>query len=134
MAEYRAEVDDHRIQKVSTMEAFRSLVREAPVLVMFTAKFCVPCTRFKSNFAELSLHGDFQGLAFAEADIQVLEEAADENMVDSLPTFCLFVGGVCVARCSGVAHKRPARRVSKMLRSYLNLDEGADLSKVADDS
>lgn len=95
-----------------------ALAASPRVCVAFTASWCAPCVRFHPKYLDLS--ADFPDVAFVTVDVDVLDDATLDLLgVETVPTFLLMRRGKEVTRLSGVAHKRPAKKLAAAIRDHL---------------
>lgn len=85
---------------------------ERPVVVLFTAPWCHPCTKVEPILAALA---EEHGLRFVELDVDANLRTPSRYGVLSLPTAMLFVAGEPVATVAG------AQRRARFDRAFLPL-------------
>ncbi|MCK5160718.1 MAG: thioredoxin [Candidatus Aureabacteria bacterium] len=79
------------------------LKNSKPVVVDFSADWCMPCKMIAPLFEELS--GEMQEVVFVKADVDDCRAAAAMYNVMSVPTLILFKAGEIKNQTSGAMQK-----------------------------
>jgi thioredoxin 1 len=81
------------------------------VLVDYHAEWCGPCKRIAPTIERLST--EWSDVQFFKVDVDELRETADEQNVQSMPTFILYKDGVEVSRVSGANEQHIVKLLSR---------------------
>ena len=76
------------VKEISTFEELEGYLNENITIVYFHAKWCKPCTGFKSRYEELSK--EYINYKFFKADIDEAIEMSEYYNISILPTFILL--------------------------------------------
>ena len=90
----------HVTDKDFEEKALKSL---KPVVVDFSAEWCMPCKMMAPVFEELS--EEMQEIVFVKADVDGCQAAAAMYNVMSVPTLVLFKAGEIKSQISGAMQK-----------------------------
>ena len=88
---------------ITEEEKFVELVDKSKgyVFVDFFAEWCGPCKSFAPTFEQLSK--EWTDVPFYKVDVDLLEDVAEENNIQSMPTFILYLDGREVDRLCGAS-------------------------------
>ncbi|KAL6544427.1 Thioredoxin-like protein cxxs1 [Orobanche minor] len=109
-----------RVGKIESEVTWGNFISQAknqgcPVVVHFTASWCMPSVAMNSHFEELALrHQDF---VFLVVDVDDIKEVASKMEIKAMPTFLLMKDGVVVDRLIGANPDEIQKRVG-WLKNY----------------
>jgi thioredoxin 1 len=85
--------------QVTTSAELAALVaKHKYVVVKYGAPWCEPCRRVAPGFAEIMAESDFDGVHFAEVDIDASNDLAKEQGANTIPNFHFWENGAYVSR------------------------------------
>ncbi|XP_010247014.1 PREDICTED: thioredoxin-like protein CXXS1 [Nelumbo nucifera] len=113
-----------RVVKVESSESWDLLVTEAtnkgcPVVVHFTAAWCIPSVAMKSFLEELAM--GYQDVLFLVVDVDEVKEVATKLDIKAMPTFVLMKEGTPVDKLVGANPEEIRKRIGgfvESIRSY----------------
>jgi len=85
-----------RVAVVKTAAQWDQVVRKSGkrfLLVHFGAAWCVPCKKMRPVISDISKKSEFNQIAFAEVDVDRLQDLATKAGVKTLPTFQMWANG-----------------------------------------
>ncbi|EZG89691.1 thioredoxin domain protein [Gregarina niphandrodes] len=82
------------------------------VVVDFAAEWCGPCKLLKPVFDQLA--EKHTNVVFASVDVDQLEEVADTESIQAMPTIKLFANGTCVETVVGANKDNMVAAVAKL--------------------
>lgn len=85
--------------------------------VYFHATWCQPCRKFEPTYDRF--HEYFPEVTFRKVDVDQEGEVAERYDVQQLPTFVILQNDVVVEQWSGLAHKRPAQKLTRKLKGVV---------------
>eukprot|EP00262_Sarcandra_glabra_P016538 TRINITY_DN542_c0_g5_i1.p1 TRINITY_DN542_c0_g5~~TRINITY_DN542_c0_g5_i1.p1 ORF type:complete len:125 (-),score=23.22 TRINITY_DN542_c0_g5_i1:216-590(-) len=86
-----------------------------PVMVHFTASWCVPSVAMNHIFEQLA--SNYQDILFLLVDVDEVKEVASKMEVKAMPTFVLLSEGAQVERLVGANPDEIRRRVDSFVLS-----------------
>ncbi|XP_059662539.1 thioredoxin-like protein CXXS1 [Cornus florida] len=109
-----------RVVKVDSEEIwdfFITLARnqDYPVVVHFTASWCMPSVAMNPVFEELAL--SYQDIVFMLVDVDEVKEIASKMDIKAMPTFLLMREGAQVDRLVGANPDEMRRRIDGFIHS-----------------
>ncbi|XP_068639320.1 thioredoxin-like protein CXXS1 [Aristolochia californica] len=107
-----------RVVKVDSDESWEFFIGQAnnqgcPVVVHFTASWCVPSVAMNPYFEELALN--YQNILFLLVDVDDLKAVASKMEVTAMPTFLLLRAGAQADRLVGANPDVIRRRIDAFL-------------------
>lgn len=91
--------------------------RTETTCVYFHATWCQPCKKFEPTFDRFQEY--FPDVTFRKVDVDREGEVAERHNVQQLPTFVIVHEGSVVKQWNGLAHKRPAQKLTRNLKEVL---------------
>ena len=114
-----------RVVKVESEDSWELLTAQAnnqgsPVLVHFTASWCVPSLAMNSYFEELAMN--YQDIQCLVVDVDEVKEIAAKYEVKAMPTFVLMRGNEVIDRVVGANPDEIRKRVEAFVPSFRPTD------------
>ncbi|XP_073049158.1 thioredoxin-like protein CXXS1 [Primulina eburnea] len=115
------QVIESRVVKVESEETWDLLMSQAknqgcPVVVNFTASWCMPSVAMNPFFEELALC--HQDILFLTVDVDEVKNVASKMEVKAMPTFVLMKGGVATHKLIGANPDEIKKRVKELVGHY----------------
>ncbi|CAK9150296.1 unnamed protein product [Ilex paraguariensis] len=109
-----------RIVKIESEETWDFCITQArnqgcPVVVHFTAAWCIPSVAMESFFDELSL--SYQDIQFLTVDVDEVKEVASKMEIKAMPTFSLMREGTQVDKLIGANPDEIKKRIDGFIHS-----------------
>ncbi|KAG9454240.1 hypothetical protein H6P81_007144 [Aristolochia fimbriata] len=116
--ETQEQVVKSRVVKVDSEESWDFFIGQAnnqgcPVVIHFTASWCVPSVAMNPYFEELALN--YQDVLFLLVDVDDLKAVASRMEVKAMPTFLLLMAGVGEDRLVGANPDEIRKRIDAFL-------------------
>ncbi|CAJ1961452.1 unnamed protein product [Sphenostylis stenocarpa] len=89
--------------------------QNCPVVVHFTASWCIPSVAMAPVFDELA--SSYQDLLFLTVDVDEVKEVATKMNVTAMPTFLLLKNGAAVEKVVGANPEEIKKRVDGLAES-----------------
>ncbi|XP_043688963.1 thioredoxin-like protein CXXS1 [Telopea speciosissima] len=110
-----------KVVKVKSQESWDSLVNQAnyqgcPVVIHFTAAWCMPSVVMNQLFEELALV--HQDILFLCVDVDEVKEVASKMEVKAMPTFVLLREGAQVDKLVGANPEEIKKRIDGFAHSF----------------
>ncbi|KAH7861262.1 hypothetical protein Vadar_023942 [Vaccinium darrowii] len=107
-----------RVVKINSEETWNSFITQAknqgcPVVVHFTADWCMPSVVMKPFFENLAL--TYQDMLFLAVDVDEVKEVASKMEIKAMPTFVLMREGAQVDKLVGANPEEMRKRVAGFL-------------------
>ncbi|KAJ6966622.1 thioredoxin-like protein CXXS1 [Populus alba x Populus x berolinensis] len=83
--------------------------KECPVVVLFTACWCMPSVAMNPFFEEVA--SNYKHILFLSVDVDEVKEIATRMEVKAMPTFLLMMGGARVDKLVGANPDEIKRRI-----------------------
>ncbi|KAK5844670.1 thioredoxin-like protein CXXS1 [Gossypium arboreum] len=104
MMEGKSKKPKSRVVKINSQRTWDFFITQAnnqacPVMVHFTAAWCVPSVAMNPFFEELAL--SYQDILFLSVDVDDVKEAASKMEITAMPTFLLMRQGTQVDKLVG---------------------------------
>uniref|UniRef100_A0A6C0LQT1 Thioredoxin domain-containing protein n=1 Tax=viral metagenome TaxID=1070528 RepID=A0A6C0LQT1_9ZZZZ len=113
-------IDDFLDTIKSTKKDYNGKLEKCSVIVIdFFATWCGPCEMIAPKFDKLSEKYKTVGFYKINIDDMDIQEVVNSNNISSLPTFCLFKYGSCVAKIMGT----DIEKIEKQIIQYLSKEE-----------
>ncbi|XP_057960357.1 thioredoxin-like protein CXXS1 [Malania oleifera] len=118
--EGREQEHKSRVVKVDSKESWDFYMEQAtnqgcPVVVHFTAAWCMPSVAMNPFFEELA--STFQDLLFVTVDVDEVKEVAASLEVKAMPTFVLMKEGKPVEKLVGANPDEIRKRIDGFVQS-----------------
>ncbi|GAV90929.1 Thioredoxin domain-containing protein [Cephalotus follicularis] len=109
-----------RVVKVDSEESWDVFITHAtnqgcPVVVHFTAAWCIPSVAMNSCFEELAL--SYQHMLFLSVDVDEVKAVASKMNIRAMPTFLLMKDGGQVDKLVGANPEETKKRIDGFIRS-----------------
>ncbi|EXB50944.1 Thioredoxin-like protein CXXS1 [Morus notabilis] len=109
-----------RVVKVDSKKSWDFLATQAtnqgsPVVVHFTASWCMPSLAMNPIFEELAL--SYQDILFLLVDVDELKVVASQMEIKAMPTFLLMKEGTTVDKLVGANPDEMRKRISDFVYS-----------------
>ncbi|XP_057459012.1 thioredoxin-like protein CXXS1 [Lotus japonicus] len=93
-----------KVVKIDSQKSWEHHITDAtikgcPVMVHFSAYWCVPSIAMNPFFEELA--STYQGVIFLKVDVDEVKEVASKFQIKAMPTFLLMSGGAPVDKTVG---------------------------------
>ncbi|KAI6703954.1 hypothetical protein NL676_013090 [Syzygium grande] len=110
-----------RVVKVESPESWDSYLapanaRSCPVVVHFTAAWCMPSVAMNPFFEELA--STFPDVLFLTVDVDDVKEVATRMEVKAMPTFLLMKDGTPVDKLVGANPEEIRKRIDGFVQSF----------------
>ncbi|XP_030456920.1 thioredoxin-like protein CXXS1 isoform X1 [Syzygium oleosum] len=110
-----------RVVKVESPESWDSYLAPAnaqacPVVVHFTAAWCMPSVAMNPFFEELA--STFPDVLFLTVDVDDVKEVATRMEVKAMPTFLLMKDGTPVDKLVGANPEEIRKRIDGFVQSF----------------
>lgn len=92
---------DGNVKSIESEDEFREILKEAIVIVKFTADWCKPCKAVQPEVQALAQKYK-KTASFCTVDVDELDEISQEFNVAMMPTFLVFRGGKLTDQMSGI--------------------------------
>ncbi|CAN1185016.1 Thioredoxin-like protein CXXS1 [Linum perenne] len=102
-----------KVESLQTWESY--LGQAAPVIVHFTASWCMPSVAMNPFFEELAL--TYPDAIFLVVDVDEVKEVAAKLEVKAMPTFVLIKDGKQADKIVGANPEEIMRRVEGFIKS-----------------
>ncbi|ESW20291.1 hypothetical protein PHAVU_006G196500 [Phaseolus vulgaris] len=89
--------------------------QNSPVVVHFTASWCIPSVAMAPVFEELA--SSYQDLLFLTVDVDEVKEVATKMDVKAMPTFLLLKNGAVVDKVVGANPEEIKKRIDGLTES-----------------
>ncbi|KAL9321310.1 hypothetical protein ACSQ67_013149 [Phaseolus vulgaris] len=89
--------------------------QNSPVVVHFTASWCIPSVAMAPVFEELA--SSYQDLLFLTVDVDEVKEVASKMDVKAMPTFLLLKNGAVVDKVVGANPEEIKKRIDGLTES-----------------
>ncbi|XP_027338896.1 thioredoxin-like protein CXXS1 [Abrus precatorius] len=89
--------------------------QNCPVVVHFTASWCMPSVAMVPVFEELAL--SYPDIVFLTVDVDEVKGVATRMDVKAMPTFLLLKGGVAVEKVVGANPEEIKKRIDGVVQS-----------------
>ncbi|XAR56636.1 Monodehydroascorbate reductase (NADH) [Bertholletia excelsa] len=104
-----------RVVKVDSEETWNLFITQAtnrscPVVVHFTASWCMPSVVMNPFFEELALN--YQDILFLVVDVDEVKKVASTMQIKAMPTFLLMKNGAAVDKLVGANPDEIRKRIS----------------------
>lgn len=108
-----------RVVNVDSKESWEFHVNQAtahrsPIVVHFTAAWCMPSVAMNSFFEELATF--FQGVSFLTLDVDEVKEVASKYEIKAMPTFLLMKNGSPVEKIVGANPDEVKKRIDNLVQ------------------
>ncbi|XP_044473287.1 thioredoxin-like protein CXXS1 [Mangifera indica] len=109
-----------RVVKVDSKESWDFFISQAttqgcPVVVHFTAAWCMPSVAMNPFFEELAL--SFQNILFLVVDVDEVQEVATKMDIKAMPTFLLMKEEAQIERLVGANPEKIKKRINIFINS-----------------
>ncbi|XVF04007.1 hypothetical protein REPUB_Repub05bG0043300 [Reevesia pubescens] len=103
-----------RVVKVESEDSWDFFITQAnnqgcPVIVHFTAAWCVPSVAMNSLFEELAL--SYQDILFLLVDVDDVKGVASKMEIKAMPTFLLMMQGTQIDKLVGANRDEIRKRI-----------------------
>ncbi|KAF3451635.1 hypothetical protein FNV43_RR07730 [Rhamnella rubrinervis] len=110
-----------RVVKVDSLESWGSFVSQAtnqgcPIVVHFTASWCMPSVAMNPFFEELALSNP--DVLFLVVDVDEVKEVASKLEIKAMPTFLLMRDGAQVDKLVGANPEEMRKRIDAFVQSF----------------
>ncbi|KAF8414067.1 hypothetical protein HHK36_002066 [Tetracentron sinense] len=114
------QLNKSRVVKVDSEESWELFVTQAnnqdcPVVVHFTAAWCMPSVAMNPFFEELA--SSYQYILFLLVDVDDVKEVASKMEIKAMPTFLLMRAGVQVDKLVGANPEEIRKRIDGFAHS-----------------
>ncbi|KAH7859253.1 hypothetical protein Vadar_033659 [Vaccinium darrowii] len=119
--ERQEEEKKSRVVKIDSKESWESYLSQgtnqgSPVVVHFTASWCMPSVAMNPFFEELA--NTHQDVLFLTVDVDDVKEVAEKYEVKAMPTFLLIKEGAQVDKLVGANPDEIKKRIQALVQSY----------------
>ncbi|KAM7498814.1 hypothetical protein LguiA_023228 [Lonicera macranthoides] len=106
-----------KVDSVKTWDFFKTqaINQGSPVVIHFTAAWCIPSVTMKPLFEELAL--SYQDVLFLSVDVDEVKEVASKMEIKAMPTFVLMKEGSQVDKLVGANPEEIKKRISGFIHS-----------------
>ncbi|KAJ9671979.1 hypothetical protein PVL29_025567 [Vitis rotundifolia] len=114
------QLKESRVVKVDSEESWDFFFSQAtnqgcPVVVHFTAAWCIPSVAMTAFFEDLALN--YQDMLFLVVDVDEVKEVASKMEIKAMPTFLLMREGAQVDKLVGANPDEIRKRTEAFIRS-----------------
>ncbi|RVW94780.1 thioredoxin-like protein CXXS1 [Vitis riparia] len=114
------QLKESRVVKVDSEESWDLFFSQAtnqgcPVVVHFTAAWCIPSVAMTAVFEDLALN--YQDMLFLVVDVDEVKEVASKMEIKAMPTFLLMREGAQVDKLVGANPDEIRKRTEAFIRS-----------------
>ncbi|KAE9595034.1 hypothetical protein Lal_00041388 [Lupinus albus] len=113
------EVPEQNKSRVVIIDSLQSwdfyLTQDSPIVVHFTASWCMPSVAMNSFFEELA--SSYPNVLFLTVDVDEVKEVATKMDVKAMPTFVVLKGGVAVEKVVGANPEEIKKRIDGFVQS-----------------
>ncbi|KAK9089608.1 hypothetical protein Scep_028690 [Stephania cephalantha] len=118
--EAQGQLQKSRVVKVDSEETWDFYVTRAdnqgcPIVVHFTAAWCVPAVAMNPFFEELALN--YQDVLFLLVDVDEVKGVAKEKKIKAMPTFLVMRSGSVVDKLVGANPEKIRKRIDSFVRT-----------------
>ncbi|OIV96116.1 hypothetical protein TanjilG_13048 [Lupinus angustifolius] len=89
--------------------------QDLPIVVHFTASWCMPSVAMNSFFEELA--SSYSNVLFLTVDVDEVKEVATKMNVKAMPTFLVLKDGVAVEKVVGANPEEIKKRIDGFVQS-----------------
>ncbi|KAK9936154.1 hypothetical protein M0R45_013013 [Rubus argutus] len=105
-----------RVVKVDSLETWDSFATQgSPIVVHFTASWCMPSVAMNSFFEELA--SNYPDVQFLTVDVDEVKEVATRLEIKAMPTFLLMKEGAQVDKLVGANPEEIRKRIDGFVQS-----------------
>ncbi|XP_043706338.1 thioredoxin-like protein CXXS1 [Telopea speciosissima] len=113
-----------RVVKVDSLESWDLFISQAnsqrcPVVVHFTATWCMPSVAMKPILEEMALV--HQNILFLSVDVDEVKEVASKMEIKAMPTLLLLREGTQVDKLVGANPEEIKKRIDGFVHSFRDL-------------
>ncbi|KAJ0101470.1 hypothetical protein Patl1_04389 [Pistacia atlantica] len=117
--EENGQLKKSRVVKVDSKESWDFFISQAtnqgcPVLIHFTAAWCMPSVAMNPFFEQLAL--SFQNILFLVVDVDEVK-VATKMEIKAMPTFLLMKGGAQIDKLVGANPEEIKKRINGFINS-----------------
>ncbi|KAI4299237.1 hypothetical protein L6164_032715 [Bauhinia variegata] len=110
-----------RVVVIDSLQSWEFYITQAtnlnsPVVVHFTASWCMPSVAMNSFFEELA--SSYPNALFLTVDVDEVKEVAKKMEVNAMPTFVLMKDGALVEKVVGANPEEIKKRVDGFNHSF----------------
>ncbi|KAK7412226.1 hypothetical protein VNO78_03676 [Psophocarpus tetragonolobus] len=114
------EQNKSKVVVIDSLQSWEVLVNQAsnqncPVVVHFSASWCMPSVAMNPFFEELAL--SYPDLLFLTVDVDEVKEVATRMHVKAMPTFLLLKDGAAVDKLVGANPEEIRKRIDGLAES-----------------
>ncbi|CAN0912724.1 Thioredoxin-like protein CXXS1, partial [Linum grandiflorum] len=107
-----------KVESLQTWDSNLSQAQASPVIVHFTASWCMPSVAMNPFFEELAF--TYPDAVFLVVDVDELKVVADKLEVKAMPTFVLIKDGNQADKIVGANPEEIRKRVDSFIRSCIS--------------
>jgi len=117
------------VKQIGTDQEFAMIAQSGkPVVIKFYADWCGACKAAKQPFEELSQEPELSMVDFADVNVDLLKDIANQYINQGVPTFVYFKDGKPVDKTVGAGPKNKLRDDIKKNLMSASLMEQADVT------
>ncbi|XP_027342624.1 thioredoxin-like protein CXXS1 isoform X1 [Abrus precatorius] len=118
--EHKEQLKKSKVIKIDSIKSWEHHISHAtnqnyPVVVHFTAFWCVPSIVMNPFFQELA--STYQNVLFLTLDVDEVKEIASKLEIKAMPTFLLLSGGAPVDKIVGANPDEIRKRIDEFIHS-----------------